>query len=77
MKFVQLGTQIKTQCEKKKICKNTQKVHYKHVARGRTKAAPTQHATGGRKSFTDLYKGGNYYIPKTAPNSPRDRPDVC
>jgi len=28
MKFVQLGTQIKTQCEKKKIYKNTQKVHY-------------------------------------------------
>jgi len=31
MKFVQLGTQIKTRCEKikkKKIYKNTQKVHY-------------------------------------------------
>jgi len=28
MKFVQLGTQIKTGCEKKKIYKNTQKVHY-------------------------------------------------
>ena len=26
MKFVQLGTQIKTRCEKKKIYKNTQKV---------------------------------------------------
>jgi len=26
MKFVQLGTQIKTQCEKKKIYKNTQEV---------------------------------------------------
>ena len=26
--FVQLGTQIKTQCKKKKIYKNTQKVHY-------------------------------------------------
>ena len=25
MKFVQLGTQIKTRCEKKKIYKNTQK----------------------------------------------------
>ena len=42
------------------------------MARGRTKAASAQHATGGRKSSTDLYKGGNYYIPKTAPNSPRD-----
>ena len=28
MKFVQLGTQIKTRCEKKKIYKSTQKVHY-------------------------------------------------
>jgi len=28
MKFVQLGTQIKTRCEKKQIYKNTQKVHY-------------------------------------------------
>jgi len=28
MKFVQLGTQIKTQFEKTKIYKNTQKVHY-------------------------------------------------
>jgi len=28
IKFVQLGTQIKTRCEKKKIYKNTQKVHY-------------------------------------------------
>jgi len=28
MKFVQLGTQIKTQCKKKKIYKNTQKVLY-------------------------------------------------
>ena len=28
MKFVQLGTQIKTQCKKKKIHTNTQKVHY-------------------------------------------------
>jgi len=24
------------------------------------------------KVSTDLYEGGNYYIPKTAPNSPRD-----
>jgi len=28
MKIVQLGTQIKTRCEKKKTYKNTQKVHY-------------------------------------------------
>jgi len=28
MKFVQLGTQIKTDVKKKKIYKNTQKVHY-------------------------------------------------
>ena len=28
MKFVQLGTQIKHNVEKKKIYKNTQKVHY-------------------------------------------------
>ena len=34
-------TAARTQC----------KVHYKHVARGRTKAASAQHATGGRKSF--------------------------
>ena len=32
MKFVQLGTQIKTRSEKKKIYKNTQKVHYGGVA---------------------------------------------
>jgi len=29
-------------------------------------------STEGTKT-TDLYEGGNYYIPKTAPNSPRDR----
>ena len=31
MKFVQLGTQIKTRCEKKKLYKNTQKVHYAFI----------------------------------------------
>ena len=31
MKFVQLGTQIKTRCEKKKIYKNTQKYIMKYI----------------------------------------------
>jgi len=70
MKFVRLGTQIKTRCEKKKTCKNTQKVHYEvHKNHMLTKSLVTHH----RRQIRVASEGRRI----VAPACPRPRPTAA